>query len=73
MPRSHLTPNLTPLAAHPPVSGEEAEEEDAEATEAAQKLKIKSAHDLLEDDRLAKEPVVDIDLDRWVGGWQAGR
>jgi hypothetical protein len=57
------------LPAHPPAAGEEAEEEDAEAAEAAQKLKIKSAHDLLEDERLAKEPVVDIDLDRWVGGW----
>ncbi|KAI3433422.1 hypothetical protein D9Q98_003237 [Chlorella vulgaris] len=44
--------------------GEEAEEEDQEAAEAAAKLKIKSAHDALEDERLAKEPVVDIDLQR---------
>ncbi|KAL4431122.1 hypothetical protein ABPG75_006378 [Micractinium tetrahymenae] len=44
--------------------GEEAEEEDAEAAEAAAKLKIRSAHDVLEDERLAKEPAVDIDLDR---------
>jgi hypothetical protein len=48
--------------------GEEAEEEDQEAAEAAAKLKIKSAHDALEDERLAKEPVVDIDLQRWVAG-----
>ncbi|EFN59481.1 hypothetical protein CHLNCDRAFT_18801, partial [Chlorella variabilis] len=39
--------------------GEEAEEEDQEAAEAAAKLKIKSAHDALEDEQLAKEPVVD--------------
>lgn len=44
--------------------GEEAEEEDAEAAEAAAKLRIRSAHDALEDERLAKEPAVDIDLDR---------
>lgn len=44
--------------------GEEAEEEDQEAAEAAAKLKIKSAHDALEDEQLAKEPVVDIDLQR---------
>ncbi|KAL4419176.1 hypothetical protein ABPG77_004899 [Micractinium sp. CCAP 211/92] len=44
--------------------GEEAEEEDAEAAEAAARLKIRSAHDALEDERLAKEPAVDIDLDR---------
>lgn len=52
--------------AHPPprCPGEEAEEEDAEAAEAAAKLRIRSAHDALEDERLAKEPAVDIDLDR---------
>jgi peptidyl-prolyl cis-trans isomerase SDCCAG10 len=53
-------------------AGEEAEEEDAEAAEAAAKLKIKSAHDLLEDERLAKEPAVDVDLERWGGGVSAG-
>lgn len=76
-----LCPRSTPHArpAHP---GEEAEEEDAEAAEAAAKLKIRSAHDALEDERLAKEPAVDIDLDRraaaaacacWVGGHGARR
>lgn len=41
--------------------GEEAEEEDAEAAEAAAALKIRSAHDALEDARLAKEPAVELD------------
>ncbi|PRW58227.1 peptidyl-prolyl cis-trans isomerase CYP57 [Chlorella sorokiniana] len=44
--------------------GDEAEEEDAEAAEAAAKLKIRSAHDALEDERLAKEPAVEVDLQR---------
>ena len=32
--------------------------------EAAAKLKIRSAHDALEDERLAKEPAVEVDLDK---------
>lgn len=52
------------LSPGPRCPGEEAEEEDAEAAEAAARLKIRSAHDALEDERLAKEPAVDIDLDR---------
>ncbi|PSC77004.1 peptidyl-prolyl cis-trans isomerase CYP57-like [Micractinium conductrix] len=44
--------------------GEEAEEEEADAVEAAAKLKIRSAHDALEDERLAKEPAVEVDLDK---------
>lgn len=44
--------------------GEEAEEEDAEAAEAAARLKIKSAHDALDDQRLAKEPAVEVDLQK---------
>lgn len=44
--------------------GDEAEEEDAEAAEAAAKLKIRSAHDALEDERLAKEPAVEVDLQK---------
>lgn len=54
--------NTPPLP--PPPPGDEAEDEDAEAAEAAAQLKIKSAHDALEDERLAKEPAVEVDLQR---------
>ena len=55
---------VLPLPPRRQCAGEEAEEEDEEAAEAAQRIKIKSAHDALEDERLAKEPAAEIDLDR---------
>ena len=55
-------PPPPPCAALPP--GDEAEEEDAEAAEAAKALKIRSAHDALQDERLAKEPAVEVDLEK---------
>jgi hypothetical protein len=47
-----------------PRPGEEAEEEDAEAAQAAAQLKIRSAHDALQDERLAREPAVEVDLQK---------
>lgn len=46
--------------------GDEAEEEDQEAAEAAASIKIKSAHDALEDEKLSKEAAVEIDLNKYV-------
>jgi peptidyl-prolyl cis-trans isomerase SDCCAG10 len=42
--------------------GDEAEEEEAAEVEAAATMKIKSAHDLLEDEKLSKEAAVEVDL-----------
>ncbi len=42
--------------------GDEAEEEEAAEVEAAAKMKIRSAHDALEDDKLSKEAAVEVDL-----------
>jgi peptidyl-prolyl cis-trans isomerase SDCCAG10 len=42
--------------------GDEAEEEEAAEVEAAAKMKIKSAHDALEDDKLSKEAAVEVDI-----------
>eukprot|EP00887_Chlorella_sp_A99_P005820 scaffold1.g5820.t1 len=44
--------------------GDEAEEEDQEAAAAARQLKIRSAHDALEDERLSKEAALEVDMDR---------
>ena len=44
--------------------GEEAEEEEEAEEQAAAALKIKSAHDMLEDDKLSKEAAVEIDLEK---------
>ena len=41
-------------------AGEEAEEEEAAAGAAA--AKIRSAHDVLEDERLSKEAALEVDL-----------
>ena len=44
--------------------GDEAEEEEAEAEEAGKGLKIRSAHDALEDEKLSKAAAVEIDLEK---------
>lgn len=46
--------------------GDEAEEEEAAEVEAAAKMKIKSAHDALEDEKLSKQAAVEVDLARYV-------
>ena len=44
--------------------GDEAEEEEAAEIEAAGKMKIKSAHDALEDEKLSKQAAVEVNLEK---------
>lgn len=44
--------------------GDEAEEEEAAEMVAAKDLKIKSAHDALEDEKLSKQAAVEVDLEK---------
>ena len=49
---------------HTARTGDEAEEEEAGAEQAAAGLRIRSAHDALDDSRLSREAAVEVDLDK---------